>query len=329
MESTTPSNLEPLVSIIVPIYNTGTYLNRCIQSIVEQTYPQMEIILVDDGSTDDSVAICKDFASKDNRIRFFSQQNGGASTARNNGLDYAEGDYVMFVDSDDWIDNDMVEQLSNLLSSSQANIVISNVPGDLKTYQTNMTLESTKALGILLRGAWWGPVGKLFLRKAISDLRFPKATISEDYVFMAKSLSKKGMVIYTPHCYYHREIRKGSLSRLALCKKKFEEFDNVSYVARLIKEHHPHLSRLSEARMAETTLKLLFCIYANGEPSEFKSEEQKLVKSIRCNFIHYVFNKEILSQSRLLLMMCITSSSARIAYKTYVWRHRKYTSNNK
>ncbi|MBO4821131.1 MAG: glycosyltransferase [Prevotella sp.] len=310
-----------MVSIIVPIYNTGSYLNQCLKSIVEQTYSYLDIILVDDGSTDDSVSICKDFASRDNRIRLFSQQNGGASAARNLGLKHTIGEFVMFVDSDDWIENVMVERLIQEMTSSQASLVISNVPGDKKTYEDTITMESYKALGLLLQGAWWGPVGKLFLKKHIGKLRFPKATISEDYVFMAELLSKDGIVFYTPHCYYHRETRDGSLSHLALSKRKFEEYDNVSYVARFIKENHPQFKKLAEARMAETSLKLLFCIYANGDPMAFRDERKKLVKSIRSNIIYYVFNKEILAKMRLLLLMCITSPSARMAHKAYMLKH--------
>ena len=228
----------------------------------------------------------------------------------------------MFVDSDDWIDDDMVEALVDVIQTSKADMVISQVPQD-KAFPRNQTMDAIEALSILLGGTWWSLYGKLFSRSAIRGLLFPKPTISEDYVFMLHSILKCEKIYYAPRCFYHRETRAGSLSRLALSKRKFEEYNNVSYVARFVKEHHPHLSKLSDARMAETSLKLLFCIYANGEPAEFKSEQQKLVKSIRSNITHYVFNKEILPQSRLLLLMCFTSSSARIAYKTYAWRHRK------
>lgn len=318
MESANSSHIAPLVSIIVPIYNTRTYLNRCLKSIIEQSYPHLEIILVDDGSTDDSVAICKEYAARDNRIRFFSQQNGGASTARNKGLDHAEGDYVMFVDSDDWIDNDMVEVLSNKMTSSHASMVISDVPGDKKNFESIRTLDSHQALSNVLQGAWWGPVGKLFLRKAIGGLRFPKATISEDYVFIVELLlSLKGNVIYVPHCHYHRVTRAGSLSRLALSERKFEEFDNVSYVARIIKENHPQFKKPAEARMAETSLKLLFAIHKNGKAKEFSHQQRKLVNSIRKNFFQYIPNNHIPFKSRMLLLMCTTIFGSKTAYHLY------------
>lgn len=302
------------VSIVIPFYNTERYLGRCLKSIVEQTYPHLEIILVDDGSTDASITICKDFASKDNRIKILSQHNSGASAARNKGLTHTHGDYVMFVDSDDWIDCVMVETLVKDILTSKADMVISQVPLD-KPFTRRMTMDKMEALPILLGGTWWSPYGKLFSLSAIRDLRFPQATISEDYVFMLHGILKCEQIYYTPHCYYHRETRDGSLSHLPLSKRKFEEYDNVSYVARFIKEHHPQFKELAEARKAETSLKLLFCIYENKAPMAFRAERKKLVKSIRSNILHYVFNKEILPQTRLLLTMCITSPSAMMVQK--------------
>lgn len=314
----TPSHPAPLVSIIVPIYNTGIYLNRCLKSIAEQTYCHLDIILVDDGSTDDSLGICKEFSSKDNRIRIFTQPNEGASCARNKGLDNAKGEYVMFVDSDDWIDNGMVEELSNEMTSSHASMVISDVPGDKKNFEASSPIDSHLALSHVLQGAWWGPVGKLFLRKDIGDLRFPKATISEDYVFIVELLlSLRGNVIYVPHSYYHRVTRAGSLSRLALSERKFEEFDNVSHVAQIIKENHPQFRKPAEARMAETSLKLLFAIHKNGKAKEFSHQQRMLVNSIRKNIFRYIPNNHIPFKSRMLLLMCTTLFGSKAAYQLY------------
>ena len=100
------STQSPKISIIVPVYKVEQYLPKCINSILAQTYQYWELLLIDDGSPDNSGKICDEFAQKDERIRIFHKKNGGVSSARNLGLDYAEGDYVMFVDSDDWLSND-------------------------------------------------------------------------------------------------------------------------------------------------------------------------------------------------------------------------------
>lgn len=101
--------MEPLLSIIVPIYNVEQYLERCIESIINQTYKNLEIILVDDGSKDNSGTIADTYASKDNRIKVIHKENGGLSDARNHGLDQAKGKYIIFIDSDDFIDSSMCE----------------------------------------------------------------------------------------------------------------------------------------------------------------------------------------------------------------------------
>ena len=99
------------VSIIVPIYNMEQYLNRCLESIINQTYENIEIILINDGSKDNSLEICKNYAKKDNRIMIIDQKNSGVSSARNSGLDKATGEYLAFVDPDDWIDKDGIEKM--------------------------------------------------------------------------------------------------------------------------------------------------------------------------------------------------------------------------
>lgn len=294
-----------LVTIIVPIYNTEDYLERCIRSIVSQTYKDLEIILVDDGSSDSSLSICKEFVSKDNRVKLLSQPNSGASAARNKGLDHAQGDYVMFVDSDDWIDQDMVKTLVNDITEKNVQMVISQVPGD-KCITTTKSVNMLEALETILTRAWWGPVGKLLKKDVAGDVRFPNATISEDYVFMVHTILKCKQIYYDSRCFYHRETRAGSLSRLALSKRKFEEFDNVSYVTQFIRENYPQFSKLAEARMAETSLKLLLAIYKNDSIKEFKDEAQMLIGNIRNNIFHYAFNNNILLKSRLLLIICTT-----------------------
>ena len=110
-----------MITVIIPVYNTARYLERCIGSVVNQTYKNLEIILVDDGSTDDSYEICKQWAEKDHRILLIHKENGGPSSARNLALDVATGDYIAFVDSDDWIEPDMYEaQVTRCLASANA-----------------------------------------------------------------------------------------------------------------------------------------------------------------------------------------------------------------
>lgn len=116
-------NSFPLISIIVPVYNVQEYLERCVVSLLHQTYHNLEIILIDDGSTDDSPKLCKELQNRDARIKFVSQINQGIGAVRNLGLSMAHGEYVGFVDSDDWVDEDMYESLLKLMLERNADVV--------------------------------------------------------------------------------------------------------------------------------------------------------------------------------------------------------------
>ena len=121
------SSSQPLVSVIVPVYNNEAYLPQCLDSIVTQTLSDIEIILVNDGSTDQAGEICKEYAAGDSRIRFLDQENRGPSSARNAGLEVAKGEHIGFVDSDDWIEPHMYERLVQIATEHDCDIVWANV----------------------------------------------------------------------------------------------------------------------------------------------------------------------------------------------------------
>ena len=134
--------MKGLISIIVPVYNTEKYLDRCIQSILSQTYSNIEILLIDDGSTDSSGAICDKYAEQDLRVRVFHKANGGASTARNMGLDNAKGEWIAFVDSDDWIDAEMYEKMYALAECELVDAVYCDIIMEQAQLQTVLTYMS-------------------------------------------------------------------------------------------------------------------------------------------------------------------------------------------
>ena len=113
-----PNDKDSLISIVIPIYNAVKYLEECLNSIKNQTYKNFEVIMVNDGSKDDSETICKRFSEDDTRFRYFKKENGGVSSARNLGLDNVEGDYITFIDADDWIDENHLELLINSIKKS-------------------------------------------------------------------------------------------------------------------------------------------------------------------------------------------------------------------
>ena len=210
---------EPLVSIIVPVYKVEPYLRRCLDSIVNQTYSNLEIILIDDGSPDNCPKICDEYSIKDNRVVVIHKGNGGLSDARNVGLDICKGDYILFVDSDDWIANTCVEIMLDTAINNDVDIVISNF---IKTQDlfdidlSNCTITSTKLLNPIdaVKGLWsehstafttvWGV---LYAKKILENQRFPKGLIHEDlftsYKFLYQS-PKTAFIDLPLYCYFQR-----------------------------------------------------------------------------------------------------------------------------
>ena len=139
-----------LISVIVPIYNVEQYLDRCVKSIVEQTYTNLEIILVDDGSPDNCGAMCDSWAARDNRIKVIHKENGGLSDTRNAGLGIATGDFISFIDSDDWIESAFYEKLLTAIRESNAEVA---------ACATNFVTEDERLIRV--RQAATGPIGRM------------------------------------------------------------------------------------------------------------------------------------------------------------------------
>lgn len=186
------------ISIIVPVYNTAKYLERCIDSIVAQTYADWELLLIDDGSTDDSAIICDEYAAKDERIRVFHKENGGVSSARNLGLDNAQGEWITFVDSDDYIEENFLKSFEGNLD---ADLVVGNMiicedgklPQNIKVgILPGIYFHIQSALkGNLTNHAFCAPWGKLFYKDCIGDLHFDVGMrICEDTKFVYNYVAK-------------------------------------------------------------------------------------------------------------------------------------------
>ena len=204
-----------LISIIVPAYNVEDYLPRCLDSIIDQTYPNIEIVLVDDGSTDSTGKICDEYAIKDSRIKVIHRVNGGLSAARNSGLELANGDYIGFVDSDDYIDANMYASLNKYMEQFGADIANCGYYeiGDnafKRSFTGEITeLDGEEALQIYaleendkyISNSVWN---KLFKKEILDGLRFVEGRSCEDLVFTGQALSKAKKVVYidTPYYYY-------------------------------------------------------------------------------------------------------------------------------
>jgi glycosyltransferase involved in cell wall biosynthesis len=212
---------EELISVIVPIYNVERYLEKCIESIINQTYQNLEIILVDDGSTDKSGEIVDRYIQADNRIRVIHKINGGLSDARNHGLDIAQGNCIAFVDSDDYIDRNMIKILKQNMDSCNADISFCSFTWDYEENTNEETVYSNdieKYQGInkwmLLYNnnletvvAW----NKLYKKNIFSNIRYALGILHEDEEIIHKILERAGIVCYTNDKLYHYIKRNDSI----------------------------------------------------------------------------------------------------------------------
>lgn len=209
-----------MISIIIPIYNAEKYIKRCVLSVINQSYDKLEILLVNDGSTDNSLHICEAFAVNDNRIKVISQNNGGVSKARNTGLRLAKGEYVMFLDSDDYMLPDMCKTMLDVLHSKQADCVICGIQepeGGLWCPQRNIdysTLEDFKKDFIyqlnteLLSPCW----NKIFKKQLITHLFNEEISFGEDLIFDLEYLNNCTRLSFiTAPLVYHEKQVAGSL----------------------------------------------------------------------------------------------------------------------
>lgn len=209
----------PLISIIIPVYNVKDYLAKCLHSICEQTYKNLEIIVVDDGSSDGSGELCDQFALTDSRIKVFHQENQGQSCARNKGLTIAKGEYIGFVDSDDWIDADMYEFLYHLLVSNEADIAVCGHYIETAT-KTTVRYSSGAVTSFLSNEAICALIidkkmrnfmcDKLFKCGALDGIRFPEHQIFEDMAVCYRIFHKVQRIVMQECPKYHYLQRSGS-----------------------------------------------------------------------------------------------------------------------
>ena len=215
--------MKPLVSIIIPVYQVEKYLDKCIASVVGQTYQNLQIILIDDGSTDRSPAICDGWKERDPRITVIHQPNGGLSRARNAGLKLATGEFIGFVDSDDWLELNAVECFINIAHGTDADIVACRFfqefkdktedPGGEESEFIAEGGEILKSMVIdhkLTEDVW----NKFYKSNLFEEIRFPDRRIFEDKATTYKILQKAGKLAYTPACLIHYRNRTNSLSNI-------------------------------------------------------------------------------------------------------------------
>lgn len=211
-----------MISVIVPIYNVEKYLKECIDSIIKQTYKDIEIILVDDGSPDRCSELCDNYALQDSRIKVVHKKNGGLSSARNAGIDIASGEWLVFIDSDDYIHSEMLTKMMEAQIATDASLVVCDFcsfsdsgkavrrtsnNGEITVYSPYEACEAFFSR----KGIGWNAWNKLYHRTLFDTIRFPEGIYCEDKATIYKLYLKSNKVVYVHECLYYYRLRQGSI----------------------------------------------------------------------------------------------------------------------
>jgi len=297
---------EKKISIIIPIYNVEKYLPACVESILQQTYKNLEVILVDDGSPDRCPVICDELAQKDDRIQVIHQKNKGLSGARNTGIDNAQGDYLIFVDSDDTVEQTLVEELYTYAEKwncaivacgrnyifEDGQIVCKIAHDESKVYGFEEAMQEMNSFRLFDMSAW----AKIYRKELFEDIRFPEGKLSEDYYIMYKLFDKAQTIGYVAKPLYNYLQRQSSISRNKKINHDFA--DAAKKQMEFLDDKYPQMSVLGHTAYASANLTVYDFYLKNG----VKCPKDKLLefkKAVRDNLVYIRKNKNISKAKRI------------------------------
>ena len=293
-----------LISVIIPVYNVEDYLHYAIESLEKQTYKNFEIILVNDGSTDDSGKLCDEYSEKYSNVRVFHKENGGLSDARNFGVQKAKGEFITFLDPDDYLEAYSLELLADIQEKHNCDIVSTRVKAtELYNVYSNhfLTEEDFKNVivmdhDIFLEEAFYDKVatvsacGKLY-RKSILEIPFPKGRIYEDLYIISEHVEKANKIVHTPIQIYNYYKRQGSIVNSKFTSKQYDFFDAISYNRDVIKDKYNDKKSLESAVIAKEAIgsfKIIGSAYKTSITDVYK-----IRKMIKRNYTNILSNSKI------------------------------------
>lgn len=287
------STNEYKISVIVPVYNAEKYLDSCIQSVLKQTYPNWELILIDDGSKDESGAIADRYKQTENRIQVVHQQNAGVSAARNQGLDMATGDYIVFLDADDELTTDCLNKLLKNAVENHADIVagkcssdrnLTNPSGEITVWRGEEVLKNA----LMDNPFTYSACAKLFHRECIGNTRFvPEIKINEDSYFIFQLLTKKTTFVGIEDEIYVYKENPDSASRAVFSDKFFDILRVADLKFKKIQEDFPDLIKLAYNMQLKAKMNLLKLL-ALRTNTEYYKLEKTLLAWIQENKRYYI-----------------------------------------
>ena len=318
--------MDPLVSIVIPVYNVESYLRECVTSVVGQTYTNIEIILVDDGSTDNSGTLCDEFALTDSRICVFHKENGGLSDARNYGIRQAHGSLISFIDSDDYVSPDYIMHLYQALVRGKTDIATTSIcifhdgkpPKKHKhdaavfhVYDAREALEDMLYMRHLEPNAF----PKIYKKELFETIQYPVGKLYEDIATTTKLIDKAGRIAYLDEEDYYYRIRPNSIQTASFNPKKLDLLDQLSVVRSIVQAKYPGIMGAYYSKEQSA----LFNLYMNINRTDTKEKlkiADRLWAEIKKNRISVLKDKEARTDARIASLLSFSGSSlCRCVYK--------------
>lgn len=319
----------PLISIIVPVYNVEEYLPRCVESILAQTYKNLEIILVDDGSTDHCGSICDAYKEKDSRIKVIHKPNGGLSDARNAGLDQMSGEYVTCIDSDDFVSPFFVSNLWEALETNHCDIASSwfieyhsaqIVPAsqivDVRKVEILTKNEYFERLlyqdGVEI-SAW----GKLYKSSFFKNVKYPVGKLYEDVPTTYKLIEQAKKIAVIPNIDYYYYQRENSIAQSKFSIRKMDAIYNMRIFGNFIQENYPELMDAFKCRYFSTICNILFQI----NDSDFQQQKKILWNEVKKYRFDVLENKQARKKARIAAV--ISYGGQYLMKRVYDWNEKQ------
>lgn len=288
--------MKDLISIIIPIYKVELYIDKCIESILNQTWKNIEVILVDDGSPDKCGQICDEYAKKDTRIKVIHKENGGLSDARNAGVEVATGNYIGFIDSDDWIDENFYEQLIDKIKKTGVDIVAAGVKKvwedgkmEVMTPYQEIQLSNQEAMKAIIEESFLKqPVWYKLYRADVARVKFKRGVLHEDNYWSYQVIAKANKVVAMPEPYYYYLQRSNSIMSSQYSEKRLAGVDAKIERQQFLIDNYPELVDVGY-------VDILFSSYYQGVQvinSTTGKERKNLLNKINKMLIEYDISKE-------------------------------------
>lgn len=302
------------VSVIIPVYNVEKYIEKCLETVIQQTYKNIEILIVDDGSMDNSINICSKYAKNDDRIKILTKENGGLSSARNYGLDNSTGDYILFIDSDDFISLNMVEDMLNAMIYEKADMVMCSVINCyndipiIKVVVEKKVYNREDALIEMLKGEKCGvwAVNKLYKKELFKNARFKVGFTFEDSFIFMEILRECHKIVYINTCQYFYIHRKDSITTRAFDKRCYDVILAWEENNKIIEEEFPNAIELGKMRNIWSYFLVLDRMLMSDNIN--KTEMKKLVKHIRGNYSFILKNKHLTAHRKIATSILMIST---------------------